>query len=292
MSLVARSMVVAALSLVSTLAVGCAAPADEPVAAGAAAASQAEGRRIAASTDPAHEMVASLWEIDSVGSADELMIRLYGTGGGDPAMNGNNLWLAIDGGPTLGAIWDLELNVATVDAIASIAPGTVRVTGTEQTLDEDDAVISRPFEATITYRLKDGALGPSLQIEHGASVRDVQADTTKAAAFLSRVYAVSTVETDAIHARLFEVGGGDPAMNGDRLFLTLGEDLEWPTFELGLDVASVTRFASAGAGKLRIDVSEDTLDADGMAAQKQATYVVTFTKGHDGPDPSVTVSKL
>lgn len=292
----ASTIVAASLAMLSTFAVGCAAPAEESVAGGEAAATSRPAepaRTVTASTDPKFDLLPGLWEVSSIQSADQLDVTLYGTGGGDPAINGNQLWLSISTGTMSVATWDLGLNIRSVDKLEPKGPGAVRITGKQETISGDTGeTISKPFEATIAYRLQGDEIQPKITITTGGASREATADTSPGADFMSHVYKVNTFENDEIHARVFEAMGGDPAMNGDHLFLALMQYPEVKMFELDINVATVKKVYAAGPGQLRIDVGADTLDQNGAVKQVAATYAVKFSTGNDGPGSTISVSKL
>lgn len=247
-------------------------------------------RTVEASRDPSHELLASTWAVHSVGSPDELMVRVYELGGGDPAMNGTSLMLAIDGGPDMGFIWDLGANIRSVESVKVPRAGTITITGSQDTYDDATGELALvPYEATVVYRLDNG-LDPRLAVTAGGQTSTVEPQTDAAATFLSRVYRITTLENDAVHARVFELGGGDPALNGDQLFLSLMSYPEVKTYDLELDVLEVERVTFGPSGEIRVEGREDTMSYEGEIGQKPFAYAVRFTMADDGPASRVSIT--
>jgi hypothetical protein len=269
---------------------GCAAPAatttdDSDL---AAAASDASSRTIRASDEEAYALLASTWAVHSAASPDELMVRVYELGGGDPAYNGTSLKLAIDGGPGLNAIWDLGANIRAVESVSVAEEGKVLIRGSVDAYDGETGEFALvPYEATATYAMGEYGLEPTLKVSTAGETVEVDQDKDPASLFLIAVYGVSTLENETIHARLFEVGGGDPVMNGDNLMLTLMAYPDVQTYELGLDVATVESFGFGGDGGLRIKGTEDWMTAEGEFQQRPFSYAIAFSVGDDGPSSTI-----
>jgi hypothetical protein len=271
---------------------GCAAPADTATDdSDFSSASRGAPRAVEASREAAYALLASTWAIHAVPSPDDLMIRVYELGGGDPAANGTTLKLAIDGGPGLGAIWDLGANIRAVESISVPAAGKVVIKGSQDHYDDASGRFELvPYEATATYAMDDDGLAAKLIVTTSGVTSTALQEEDPASLFLIGVYKVSTVEADAIHARLFEVGGGDPVMNGDQLMLSLMSYPDVKTYDLGLDVAAVDSFTLGPAGDLRIQGSEDWRTPDGDFEQKRFSYSVRFSVDEDGPAPKITLA--
>jgi hypothetical protein len=276
---------------------GCQASAEE-ASTGDSALNEKPGvtKEIKASSDPQHGMLAGLWNVRRVEGLEGLDVSIYETGGGDPAMNGNQLWLSVskDGVPSL---FDLGLDVRTVEKTALGRDGVLRISGFEDTVDDRGEIKSgTPFEAKVTIALDARRSATGVSVEGGSrQARSIKASSDKAAKFMGSVFAVNTAEAgESGHiARVYSSAPpGDPAMNGVHVFLSLMNFPDERTYDLGLDVSAVMGIEKNGGFEVRLKVAED-VEGRSQITQKPVDYVVTFTNDREGrPAEKITLKRL
>jgi hypothetical protein len=267
---------------------GCAAPLDSDGEEGNVAGAQTTTKTIQASNDAAHSLLASTVAVHSAAAPQDLTVRVYEVAEGDPSRNGMALKLALDGGSRLQGIWDLGTDVRSVTSISAPQAGRVVIKGMRGELVETGAYETAPFQTVVTYRVTGAGVDSRLTVQTMFSTKTVVQETDAASRFLGSVHKITAVEDGEINARLFQIGGGDPAMNGDHLVLSLMNAEDARTYELGLDVAAVETFTLARAGELRIRGLEDEMTPGGEMSQKRFTYAVQFSV--DDAAPSSTIS--
>lgn len=229
-------------------------------------------------TNGAALVLDSVWKVTTIQSPDETSIHLYELGGGDPAINGTYLQLSIGE-----MVWELPSNILAVKSAKALRAGTIEIVGEQQAVDtEDGNPKTMPWKSTVTYELKNGTLSTTISVDTNGTPETISAKTDTAAKFLSSVYAVTSAESESLHARVFESGGGDPAMNGAHLYLALMNYPEVSVFPLGLDVNRVSKVEVDGkTRKVTIVGIEDTMDGSGTITGKafRKTFSVTEIEG-------------
>jgi len=185
--------------------------------------------------------------------------------------------------------FDLGVNIRHITKLVADEPGILRITGTKDTYDNDsDEVRNIPFEATVRYR--EVAQAFTVTAETGGSATTVVKHEDQAAQFLSRVSAMTDLDQGDVNARVFQVGGGDPALNGNHVFLSLMTYPEERTYDLGLNVASVTKVSFAGNNDLRVEGSEDYPGQDGSVAHRPFSARIIFKVTDGAPSESIGVT--
>lgn len=108
-------------------------------------------------------------------------------------------------------------------------------------------------------------------------------------------WAASVVKSDDIpdeSAKLFGVGGGDPAMNGLNTYIAFFQNPAdgWAVYQIG-DFLDYTVLSNA-KGRVDLDIQESTYDeAKGEIGERHRKIIVQWTMGEDGASPSaVTVT--
>lgn len=256
---------------------GCTSTEDTTQGGEGAQAQVAGAREIGVSTG-APRVLEGVWHVRSIPSPDELTIRLYELGGGDPAINGTFLELAIED-----KVWELPSNILSVTSATSRGAGQLEIVGVQQTIDgESGDPKSSPWKSVITYQLDGGNVSSKLDVKTNDAPESITAKTDASATFLSSVYKVTTAEAEGLHARVFEAGGGDPAMNGARLYLALMSYPDVGVFDLGLDVSSVSKVeVDPKSRRITILGNEDTIDRDGAISSRpfRKTFAVSEVEG-------------
>ncbi len=272
------------LSFLALATVGCAASNDEP--ASGLSSEVTSQKTIQASNDAKHGMLEGLWAVRQI-EGDFVSLRLYELGGGDPAVNGNQLWLGACGEQSADgcSMFELGVSVRSVDKVEIKAPGTIVLNGVEDRVDAEGEILpNQRWEATITYSVKDNdglVVDPTISVKKDAEASTtVQASADPAARFLQTVFRMHSAEMgeSGYMARVFETAGGDPAMNGVNAYLSISElPYLTKTFDLDLDVAGVTKISFTSAYDLRVEGTKDS-SADGWEVQSRAfAYSAKFS---------------
>jgi hypothetical protein len=286
MQLAARTLLAALLLSSSTsLVIGCSSS-DSDSGSNAPAASDTQdvtsSRDIAATTKEEHAALGSMWHVRKVAN-DKVSLFLYETGGGDPAMNGNVLYLGAFGEHGAGGVFDLGINIVEVKKAEMAGPDTIKITGIRDTMGDDGNIKpGQPFEATVKITVKDGDEGIAVEkkvtvTQPGEAAKTVDATTEQRWDFMGSVYKMTNAQDENVVFRLFERSGGDPAMNGVELFASIGIEMESNEFDLGLNLAGVTKVSFKSATEVRIEALEDQMGADGIPHPKPVFYSVKYT---------------
>lgn len=114
-----------------------------------------------------------------------------------------------------------------------------------------------------------------------AEERVVNASDDSSLQVLLHVFGIHSLsdEESGVQVRLFESGGGDPAVNGNRLVLAIVPDPElkprvWRT---GIDVYSVRGVAlDAGKSAISIDVTEHFQGGEGPIRKRARRYTIRY----------------
>ena len=278
----ALAFVTAALT---TMACGAASDDGAEASMGAATAAAPESRDVRESENAAHSMLASLMGLKSASLAEGATARVYSVMGAQAA-DPDRVWLAIDGSDHQTPIWDLGMKAVSISKVEAAGRGSLRISGTE--LDASDKEV--PFTATVRYTLE-GAASDAVTVEKAGVTQTVKADSSASAAGLAVVIGLKDIRANGIRARLYEIGGGDPALNGDQLVLNLADHPDYVTFDLGLNVASVTTFGSPRLGNLQIAGSEDFMDENGDVGHRPFAVEVQFAASPGTVPSGVTVAR-
>jgi len=76
--------------------------------------------------------------------------------------------------------------------------------------------------------------------------------------------------------KLFEVGGGDPAMNGFFIDICMDHNATVFVWETGLNVRRIQKIRINPGNKILLDVLEDVMDANSTIVSRKKTYQVEF----------------
>jgi hypothetical protein len=291
-TLLGTLLVASALSLG---AFGCASnTADGAVASDAAM--TARPKTIAATSEARYESLYGVWKVTGIQNDVGLDLSIIETGGGDPAMNGNLPLLAAYGPDHgEGGVFELGLNVRSIDTMTMEGADTIKLTGTSDNLDANDKTIQEPFTALIKLTLVDNNVQPSVAvtIDHDAT-ETVAKSNEPATDFLYSLYSVDTKESPAGNiVRLFETGrGGDPAMNGGQLVVNI---MSFPesehTFDLGLSINEVKSFTVTDTG-ISIEGIEDVMNDQGDIVQRPFGYGIQYSVKDGEVAPSITMTRF
>lgn len=282
MNLVARSLLTALLLSSSSLVIGCAASDETASAPASDTQDVTSSRDIAATTKEEHAALSSMWDVKRIES-DKAALFLYETGGGDPAMNGNQLFLGAFGEHGAGGVFDLGINIVEVKKAEMAGPDTIKITGTRDTMGDDGNIKpGQPFEATVKFTLREGRDGVEVDktvvvTQPGSEATTVRATTEARWDFMGSIYKMTGIQDENVGFRLYERTGGDPAMNGVSVFVSIGVEMDSREFDLGLNLAGITKVSFKSATEVRIEALEDQMGADGIPHPKAVFYSVKYT---------------
>ncbi|MFH2012848.1 MAG: hypothetical protein ABIJ37_09150 [Pseudomonadota bacterium] len=103
--------------------------------------------------------------------------------------------------------------------------------------------------------------------------------------FLNQIHKVTSIDTrDNVIIRLIESGGGDPAMNGNVLLLTISEGSDGESFvwETGINMFDVQKVRSVPNHILIVEGTEHYMNSKGIIKPRPVKYqiIYSFTKEH------------
>lgn len=75
---------------------------------------------------------------------------------------------------------------------------------------------------------------------------------------------------------IFEVGGGDPAMNGSFIYLRIEHNERSLVWRTGLNVRSVNKVTFGSGNAVVLSVEEDFMDSKSAIVRRTATYRAVF----------------
>jgi hypothetical protein len=254
------------------------------------------GKSIDATQDPKVRDLSEIISQQRVEVKDAVNARLFELGGGDPAMNGDRLYLSLEGNEGGGGgVFDLGININEVKKIEATAKGTIHIVAEHDVMDNATGNIKtgQPYEATVLYTLKaDGSVAPQVHVKRPTDESDVKASTDGAEAFLGQVFDDHQAENKAVKATVYSTGGGDVAMNGVFPFLMLANDGSAHAWDLGLNIAGITKVEIKSATEIRIEGREDFNPSS--IQSRPVFYSVKFSVSGDDSelDKRITLTKL
>lgn len=210
-------------------------------------------------------------------------VRLFHTvREGDGERNGDHLVLALADAYGGVDVFELGLDVASVEEIVGLPGNELKIVGTTDVLDGEGNLDSSPFAVTITYDLETHPR--AITVEQDGASRRIERSADPAVAYFGDVldmHADMTTATGPLGA-LFTVVAGDVPRNGSRLVVSLKNGRHERTYDLGVDVASVRSMHMRNPGKMAIEAEEDVLDEDGMVFTRPRAYELAFSIDEDG----------
>lgn len=282
----------ARLALLSALAIGsivggCASSEDESDAEdndSEAAISLPSSKDVPATTKSDYARFGSVTAIRSI-DHDTVTLRLYETLGSEGA-NGNMLWLGVFADQGDGFMFDLGLNVRTVNTATANA-SEVTITGTKDVTDSNgNSKSGVPFEAHVRFTTKEVddelTVKPEIEVVYEGKTSPVQAATDPADAFIGDLYDMESDTSEAQIARVYTRSMGDSVSNGANVFVSISNEGNDVTFDLGLNVAAITSLKFAGKNALRLEGLQDVTDSKGKIVQTEFAYTLNFTIDDDG----------
>ena len=99
--------------------------------------------------------------------AEGLVIKVFETSGGDPAMNGNVILLGIAGDSNDGKsfVWDTGIDMLDIESIRQGPSQALLIEGDEHYMGEDGRVNQRPVRYQLAYEFSDGQLANRIQVD-------------------------------------------------------------------------------------------------------------------------------
>ena len=292
-----KHTVFASLALASVLslgAFGCASNHDDG-AASAAEEIHTAAKSIAATSEKRFESLGGVWSVKGIDNQPGMELAVIEFGGGDPALNGDYLFLSAYG-PDHGdgGVFELGMNVSTLTSATMVGNDTIKLVGTQDTIDPKTNDFKKvPFEATVKLTLVDRDIQPTVTLTmNGEKPEQIAKTAEEGKQFFTSIFGVKQQESKAGNiVRLFETGGGDPAMNGDQLVLNILSYPEEKTYDLGLNVNTVSKFEATDT-QVKIEGSEDFMDAKGNIKSRPFAYTIGYSIGKDGaPAPSISLTR-
>jgi len=90
---------------------------------------------------------------------------------------------------------------------------------------------------------------------------------------------------------VFEVGGGDPAMNGSFIYLRIEHNERSYVWKTGLNVRAVKRISLNPGNAVLLRTEEDFMDSKSAIASRPAAYRIIFHLNNGELQNTVTVEK-
>ncbi|MFO0740057.1 MAG: hypothetical protein U0270_29430 [Labilithrix sp.] len=282
-------------SVLSLGAFGCASNHDDATGNAAQEVHASPTKSISASAETRFESLGGVWSVRGIDNEAGMQLAVIEFGGGDPALNGDYLFLSAYG-PDHGdgGVFELGMNVSQLESATMVGPDAIKLVGTQDTIDpQTDDFKKVPFEATVKLTLVDRDIQPNVSLTRDGQKPETIARTAEESKqFFTSIFTVQNKESKGGNiVRLFETGGGDPAMNGDQLVLNIMSYPEEKNYDLGLNVNTVSKFEVTDTQVL-LEGSEDIMDANGDIKSRPFAYTIDYTIGEDGaPAPSIKLTR-
>lgn len=284
-------------SVLSLSAFGCADKSADSTTGDEQAVSSSTAREVKATQEPRFGALGGVWNVRGVDNKANIDLSIIEAGGGDPALNGNQLFLSAYGPDHgEGGVYELGLNISQLTKIEMVGDTTVKLTGTYDDIDAKtgDVKSGNPFEALVKLTLVDNNVQKTLTVTRAGNTETVTATTDEGFGFYSSLFEVKQKETKAgTIVRLFDTGkGGDPAMNGGQLVLSLMSFPEEKTYDLDINILDVSSFEVPSENEVRIGGSEHYMDAKGEIKTRPFAYTIAFSIDKDGaPAEAIKVTR-
>jgi len=76
--------------------------------------------------------------------------------------------------------------------------------------------------------------------------------------------------------KVFEIGGGDPAMNGAYIYVHIGHESAAHTWKTGLNVRKINKIKYAPGNVISIEADEDFMDGKQSISLRKRMYQIQF----------------
>ena len=226
-------------------------------------------------------MLSGLWQRRSIATSSGLDLAVFQVGGADADINSNSAWVTVGRGNKTAA-FDLGMMIQTVDTGEMTLPDVVHLAGTSVTISDKGEVVPEKWEATVKLGVQPG---DAVTLTRDGRTTSIAAATDAGARFLPSVRAVHTAEGAASDAfvRVFESAA--PGATAHRLMVSIMALPEEQTFDLGVDVKTVTKVASPKDGLLTIEGTD--------AASRPVVYSLTYKVDEEtGPSTTAKITRV
>jgi hypothetical protein len=134
---------------------------------------------VTASTDREYDRHDSILKVTLLPDEErDMYIRVFETGAGDPAINGDRIVVTIkpgEGQEQPSRTWETGININTVDKV-SLKGTSILIKGTEQYVDDSGKVRTVPASYRVTYQVREGTLGDRIEVSRESGRPDSPAD--------------------------------------------------------------------------------------------------------------------
>jgi len=91
---------------------------------------------------------------------------------------------------------------------------------------------------------------------------------------------------------VFEIGGGDPALNGALLYIRIEHNDQAFVWKTGLNVQSIQQLSTGPENTLDIRAKEDFLDSNNMVISREVSYKIHFYLNNDILEDAIFVENI
>jgi hypothetical protein len=91
--------------------------------------------------------------------------------------------------------------------------------------------------------------------------------------------------------KVFEVGGGDPAMNGSFIYIRIDHNDRSFVWKTGLNVRSVKKMSFATGHSILLLVDEDIFDTNAAIRSRAQSYTIQFHLDNDELQNTMTIGE-
>lgn len=112
-------------------------------------------------------------------------------------------------------------------------------------------------------------------------------------AFLASVLAFfhGTYGTDGPEIKIFEIGGGDPAMNGAFIYVCITRNEDSFVWKTGLNVRDIRKITFLPGNTISLNVNEDYMRKDSTIANRKKIYSIRFFIQNDTLQDKIAVEE-
>jgi hypothetical protein len=89
--------------------------------------------------------------------------------------------------------------------------------------------------------------------------------------------------------KIFELGGGDPAMNGAFIYISIDYNSNALVWETGLNVRNIQKISFVPGNKVLIEVKEDFMNSNSSMVSRKKTYKIQFYIDNDVLQHKLTI---
>jgi len=76
--------------------------------------------------------------------------------------------------------------------------------------------------------------------------------------------------------KIFEIGGGDPAMNGSFIYICMAHAEKSYIWKTGLNVREISKIDVKSGNRIMLHVNEDYMNTQGAISSRRSTYQIQF----------------